>query len=97
MIQITYQKRDGSIFYRIRNTLLPYKIGDTTSMGWKVINIEYKYNNKYYKEYEYNRIIYKNKQRYFKIKKIKEFFIRQLISLLNYILGLIIIYLIIYK
>ena len=41
MIQITYQKKDGSIIQKYRNTSLPYKIGDTTSMNWKVLNIEY--------------------------------------------------------
>ena len=39
MIQITYQKRDGSKIQKLRNTMLPYKIGDTTSMGWKVITV----------------------------------------------------------
>lgn len=37
-MQITYQKKDGSVMQRFRNTILPYKIGDTTSMGWKVLN-----------------------------------------------------------
>lgn len=61
-MQITYQKKDGCIFQRYRNTMIPYKIGDTTSMGWKVLNIEYEYNNKYYSEQEYYSLIHKNKQ-----------------------------------
>jgi len=60
-MQITYQKKDGTIIYRLRNTLLPYKIGDITSMGWKVLNIEYKYKDKFYPEYKYNILIQKNK------------------------------------
>lgn len=68
-MQITYQKKDGSVMQRFRNTILPYKIGDTTSMGWKVLNIEYEYNNKYYPEYKYNIIIQKRKKAYFKRKK----------------------------
>lgn len=45
---ITYQKRNGEIFNRIRNTYCPYRVGDTTSMGWKVLDIKYNYKNKYY-------------------------------------------------
>lgn len=62
-MQITYRKRDGNIIQRYRNTMLPYKIGEETSMGWKVLNIEYEYKNKYYSEYQYNMLINKKKQR----------------------------------
>lgn len=62
MLQITYQKNDGSVFQRHRKTMIPYKIGDNTSMNWKVLNIEYEYNNKYYSEQEYYSLIHKNKQ-----------------------------------
>lgn len=62
MLQITYQKRDGCIFQRHRKTMIPYKIGDNTSMNWKVLNIEYEYNNKYYSEQEYYSLIKKEKQ-----------------------------------
>ena len=92
MIQITYQKRDGSIMQRFRKTILPYKIGDITSMGWKVLNIEYEYNDKYYTYYEYNMLIHKNKQRYIKRKQIKEFCHKKVKSLLYYIIGFIILY-----
>ena len=92
MIQITYQKRDGSIFQRFRNTTLPYKIGDETSMGWKVLNIEYEYNNKYYSYYQYNMLINKRKQRYLIKKRIKEICLKNIITLLYYILGYIILY-----
>ena len=92
MIQITYQKRDGSIMQRIRNTTLPYKIGEITSMGWKVLNIEYEYKNKYYTYYEYNKLIHKNKQRYMKKKHFKEQLLKNAKSLLYYILGLIFLY-----
>ena len=92
MIQITYQKRDGSIMQRIRNTMLPYKIGDTTSMGWKVLNIEYEYNNKYYTYYEYNKLIHKSKQRYMKRKQLEEFCLKKTITLLYYIIMILILY-----
>lgn len=91
MMQITYQKRDGTIFQRIRNTILPYKIGETTSMGWKVLSIEYKYKDKYYTEYEYSKILQKKKTFYYKKIHIKEICINEIKTLLYYIIGLIII------
>lgn len=93
-MQITYQKRDGSIIHRIRNTSLPYEIGDTTSMGWKVLNIEYNHNGKYYSKYEYNLIIQKRKQRDVKIRLLKSKCKKSIITLLNYMIGLLIINLI---
>lgn len=57
MIQITYQKRDGSIMQRYRNTPLPYNIGDETSMGWKVLNIQYEFKNNYYPHYKYCKLM----------------------------------------
>lgn len=82
MIQITYQKRNGNIIKRLRKTLLPYKIGETTSMGWKVLNIEYEYNKKYYTHSEYNRLIYKNKKKHAKKRHIKELWFRSINTLL---------------
>lgn len=99
-MQITYQKRDGSIIQKYRSTLLPYKIGDTTSMNWKVLNIEYQYNDKYYSEHEYNKLIHQRKQKLIKRQQLKDFYmlhIRTLmyyciavgiINLLKYILGI---------
>ena len=69
MIQITYQKSNGCIIHRKRNTMLPYKIGDTTSMGWKVLNIECEYKNQYYPLYKYNILIEKEKQKQIKKRK----------------------------
>lgn len=77
---------------RLRNTMLPYKIGETTSMGWKVLNIEYEYKNKYYNYYEYNKLIHKSKQRYIKRKQLKEICLKQTITLLYYLIGFIILY-----
>lgn len=91
-MQITYQKRDGSIMQKFRNTMLPYKIGDTTSMGWKVLNIEYEYKNKYYPEYKYNMLIYKNKQRYIKKKQIKKLCLKEIKTLLYYFIVITILY-----
>ena len=89
MIQVTYQKRDGDIIHRIRNTILPYKVGDTTSMGWKVLNIEYEYKNKYYPEYEYNVLIAKNRKRYVKIRETKDKILNEFKTLLYYFIVII--------
>lgn len=90
MIQITYQKRNGNILYRLRKTMLPYRVGDTTSMGWKVLNIEYEYNQKFYTYYEYNKIIHKKKQKYLKRKQLENLCLKA-ITLLYYIIMIIII------
>ena len=67
MIQMVYQKANGQIVKRIRNTMAPYKIGDRTSMGWIVIDIKYLYRHKYYPKYEYDKLI----ARHFVIQKRK--------------------------
>lgn len=91
-MQITYQKRDGSIMQKSRKTMLPYKIGETTSMGWKVLNIEYEYNNKFYPEYKYNMLIQNNKQKYMKKKQIKELCLKETKTLLYYFIVITILY-----
>lgn len=78
MVQITYQKRNGCIIQRIRSTVLPYKIGDTTSMGWKVLNIEYEYKNKFYSEYKYSLLLHKERQMCIKRKLARELYVKEL-------------------
>ena len=93
MMQITYQKRDGTTMKRLRNTMLPYSVGDTTSMGWKVINIEYEYKNKYYPEYEFRNLIYQSKKKLIRKQQIKEQIMIKTKSLLyNFIMLLILYY-----
>lgn len=99
-MQITYKKNDGTIFQRYRKTSLPYKIGEETSMGWKVLNIEYEYQNNYYSESEYNKIMYEIKQNIIRknqiinnlkneIKKFLYYFIAIIIlNLLKLLLGI---------
>lgn len=79
MIQVTYQKRNGDIIQRYRNTLVSHKIGDETSMGWKVVDIKYKYKNNYYPSYVYDYLIEKDWKRKMFLLKIK----RKLQSLYN--------------
>ena len=45
---ITYQKSNGDIFIRPYDYNLSRKVGDETSMGWKIIDIHYKHNDNYY-------------------------------------------------
>lgn len=90
-MQITYQKRDGCIFQRYRNSMIPYKIGDTTSMGWKVLNIEYEYNNKYYTQSEFNKLVHKSRENSLKKKEKKELFIREIKTFLYYFIAVIVI------
>lgn len=93
MMQITYQKRDGTVMKRLRNTMLPYSVGDTTSMGWKVINIEYEYKNKYYPEYEFRNLIYQSKKKLIRRRQIEERIMEKTKSLLyNFIMILILYY-----
>lgn len=87
MLQITYQKNDGCIFQRHRKTMIPYKIGDNTSMNWKVLNIEYEYNNKYYSEQEYYSLIHKNKQTRIKSREKRELYMNEFKKFIYYIVA----------
>ena len=87
-MQITYQKRDGTILKRYRHTELPYKIGEETSMGWIVLNIEYEYENNYYPENEYNVLLNKKKQKLIKKKETKETFLREFKTFMYYCIAL---------
>ena len=69
MYQITYQKNNGEVFNRIRNTI-PYSVGDYTSMGWLVVDIKYNFNGKYYSASDYHKL----KSRSNKIQQYKRSF-----------------------
>lgn len=90
-MQVTYQKRDGSVIQKYRKTEPPYKIGDRTSMGWILLNVEHEYNGKYYSEYEYNMIIYKNRRMCAKRKLARELCIQEVKNFLYCILSILII------
>jgi hypothetical protein len=91
VMQITYQKKDGSIIQKYRNTTLPYKIGDDTSMGWKVLNVEYEFNGKYYPEYKYNLLLHKDRQMFIKRKLARELYIKEFKNFLYCILAMLVI------
>ena len=73
---ITYQKKNGEIFQRVRNTYSSYRIGDITSMGWKVLDIQYRWKNKYYSSSDYDKITTKHFDRAKKINKIKKIVVK---------------------
>ena len=71
--------------------MLPYKIGDTTSMGWKVLNIEYEYKKKYYSIHKYNTLIENDKQKFQRKKKAKETCLNEVRTMLYCFIAVIII------
>lgn len=52
---ITYQKSNGEIFIRPYDYTLKKK-GEESSMGWKVLDIHYKYDGNYYCYEDFIRI-----------------------------------------
>lgn len=45
---ITYQKSNGEIVIKPSKHDYSRRIGDDTSMGWKILDIHYKYKDNYY-------------------------------------------------
>lgn len=90
-MQVTYQKSNGCIIQRTRNTIVPYKIGETTSMGWKVLNIEYEYKNKFYPEYKYNMLIQKDRKTFIKKKQNKDLYMKEIRKLFYYLIVVILV------
>ena len=71
MYQVTYQKRNGEIFNRIRNTLPNETIGEHTSMGWLIVDIKRRHKDKFYSASDYHRISSKSRNRNCKFRIIK--------------------------
>lgn len=72
---VTYQKRNGEIIERKVKNHPPYRIGETTSMGWKLIDIKQFYKGKYYAIYEYDKLINRDFQKMKRKLKFKRKFI----------------------
>lgn len=89
MLLVTYQKRDGGIIQRQRKTMIPYKVGDSTSMGWTVLSIEYEYKDRYYPEYKYHMLIQKSKQRHIKKRQLIEMCTFEMRTLVYYFITLV--------
>ena len=90
MMQITYQKKDGSILQRYRKTTPSYKIGETTSMGWKLLNIEYKYKDQYYTEEKYNILRQREMKKFIQKERAKALFSKEMRIFIHYLIALII-------
>lgn len=71
MYKVIYEKNNGEIIERIRNTIPNYKVNSITSMGWKVKAILYRYNNDYLTYEEYYRKLDKYSKKYKLKAKIK--------------------------
>lgn len=48
MYKVIYLKENGEVIERIRDTYPRYSIGETTSMGWVLLDILYRYEDGYY-------------------------------------------------
>lgn len=73
MYQVTYQKRNGEIFNRIRNTLPNETIGEHTSMGWLIVDIKRRHKDKFYSASDYYKISSKSRDYSRKFRLIKRF------------------------
>ena len=82
MYLIFYQKRDGEIICRIRNTIPEYGIGKITSMGWKVIDIKHKFKSSYYSISEYNKLESNMRKKINIYKTIKKCFNKYIIQII---------------
>lgn len=51
---IIYQKENGKMMYRAIKHKPTYKVGDITSMGWKVLDIKRLLDGKCYSRFEFN-------------------------------------------
>lgn len=63
MYKIIYKKENGEVIERVRNTLPLQTIGETTSMGWLVLDILYSYKDGYYNASEYHALWSKQRKK----------------------------------
>ena len=54
---IIYKKYNGDLIYRYNKIKPNYKKGDTTSMGWKVVDIQYMHKGKIMNYDRYSAVI----------------------------------------
>lgn len=63
MYKIIYKKANGEVIERVRDTLPQQTIGETTSMGWLVLDILYSYKDGYYNASEYHALWSKQRKK----------------------------------
>lgn len=65
--KIIYQKSNGEIFERHRNTIPNTKIGEYTSMGWLILDIKKYFQYRWYslatEYYEYKQAVRENEKK----------------------------------
>lgn len=71
MYKIIYEKENGDIIERVRNTKPITGIGERTSMGWLIKDILFKYDNKYYVYSDYCKLTSKARKKFKTQKMIK--------------------------
>lgn len=54
---VLYERTNGELLYRLRNSIPQYEIGSYTSMGWKVLDIRHLYKGKCLSLYDYSTAI----------------------------------------
>lgn len=62
MYKVIYKKENGDLIERIRNTIPDTKIGETTGMGWLVVDILYSFKNGYYNSSDYHSLMSKQRK-----------------------------------
>lgn len=66
---IIYKKGNGNIIERKRSTLPEHEVGEYTSMGWKILDIKYLFNDEVYNTYNEYRNAIKKFYKYDYIKR----------------------------
>jgi len=84
---IVYKKQDGNIIYRACRTKPKYNKGESTSMGWYVLDILHLYNGKALSYIDYDALL----QRRLKIRNITKYIDISLIEKVFYLILLMII------
>ncbi len=75
---ITYRKRNGDIFLRLKKSLCGLRVGDETSMGWIVLDIHELYNGNYIHPSEVKKYVRNKLYKEPGYKKFIKFIIKQL-------------------
>lgn len=75
---VTFQKGNGQIFVRIKQSIGGMRIGDETSMGWKIIDIREEYCGNYLHHDDIRRYRRKTLGKITLKKKIVRFLVRNL-------------------
>lgn len=69
---ITYQKGNGEVFIRPCKFDYGKRVGDETSMGWKILDIHYKHKDNYYCYEDFMRMFKEGIEKELKEKRRKK-------------------------